>query len=104
MTILSGDRDFGLQAERTQFAWQRTALSTLALTLIILRTGVARGSVWLTITALVSVTMALQLLFISYHSRSDVQHIDLAVFKFRKAVVVLIISLDTMALVLSHII
>jgi uncharacterized membrane protein YidH (DUF202 family) len=59
------DWDQGEATERTLLAWQRTAIGTLAVAALVLRTGIATGPLWLAIviSTLLVLTGAVEWLF-----------------------------------------
>lgn len=104
MMTVSHARDPGLQSERTQLSWQRTALSTLILTVVMMRTAIIRHHVLLIAVSILSIIMALLLLLISYQQRDTEYYVHYHVSPFGKRLVTAILSLNALIVVISHMI
>lgn len=104
MTTAPQARDPGLQPERTQLSWQRTALSMLILSVVMMRTGLVRLNLLLMAASALSITMAFLLLFISYRQRDVLYSVNRNVSMQGKRLIMAILSLNALILATSHLI
>lgn len=104
MMVIVQERDPGLQPERTQLAWQRTALSTFALSVVVFRKAMVSHNAILMGVSVLSTIMALLLAISSYRYRNNGQKYDFRLFAFRKKAVSLTLTINALALVMHHLI
>lgn len=102
MKISAQARDPGLQPERTQLAWQRTALSTFVLAVVVFRTAISRHHLLPMVVSTLSALMALSLVVASYCYRVNGQYFYSRLFVFRKKAVPLMLTLNALVMVMNH--
>lgn len=104
MKTIVQERDPGLQPERTQLSWQRTSLSTFALTVLVFRTVMVSHNALLMGGSVLSIIMALFLVISSYQYCNNGQKYDFRFFAFRKMTVSLILTINALAQVMHYLI